>query len=114
MIPPSISHLDHREGLLALLTAPGRYPLEVSDDSLSEAGIYRGDTVVVQSQQHACSGDLVVVLVDNVEVMIKRIRFPDKNRIQLRAENASIPDLLLEKSRVTIQGKVIGQIRRYQ
>ena len=114
MPSPSISHFDHREGLLALLTAPGRYPLEVRDDSLSEAGIYRGDTVVVQSQQHACNGDLVVVLVDNEEVMIKRIRYPDKNRIQLRAENLAIPDLLLEKSRVTIQGKVIGQIRRYQ
>ena len=80
---------------------------------MSEAGIYRGDTVVVQSQEHACSGDIVVVLIDNEEVMIKRIRFPDKNRIQLRSENLDTPDLLLEKSRVVIQGKVIGQIRRY-
>ena len=109
----SISHYDHREGLLALLTAPGRYPVEVRDDSMSEAGIYRGDTVVVQSQEHACSGDIVVVLVDNEEVMIKRIRFPDRNRVQLRSESAQTPDLLLEKSRVVIQGKVIGQIRRY-
>ena len=114
MLPPSISHYDHREGLLALLTAPGRYPLEVRDDSLSEAGIYRGDTVVVQSQEYACHGDLVVVLVDNEEVMIKRIRFPDKGRVQLRAENSDIPDLILEKSRVKIEGKVIGQIRHYQ
>ena len=114
MTSTSISHFDQREGLLALLTAPGRYPLEVRDDSMSEAGIYRGDTVVVQSQQHACSGDLVVVLVDNEEIMIKRIRYPGKNRIQLRAENDGIPDLLLDKARVEIQGKIIGQIRRYQ
>ena len=109
----SISHFDYREGLLALLTAPGRYPVEVKDDSMSEAGIYRGDTVVVQSQEHACSGDIVIVLVDNEDVLIKRIRFPDRNRIQLRSENVDTPDLLLEKSRVVIQGKVIGQIRRY-
>lgn len=113
MPPSSINHYGHREGLLALFTAPGRYPLEVRDDSMSEAGIYRGDTVVVQSQQYACHGDLVVVLVDEEDVMIKRIRYPDKNRIQLRAENLDIPDLLLEKSRVRIQGKIIGQIRRY-
>ena len=108
-----INHYNHREGLLALLTVPGRYPVEVRDDSMSEAGIYRGDTVVVQRQEYACNGDIVVVQVDDERIMIKRIRFPGRNRIQLRSEHTDVPDLLLEKSRVSIQGKVIGQIRQY-
>lgn len=70
-MPPSINHFDKREGLLALLTAPGRYPLEVRDDSMVDAGIFSGDTVVVQSQQHARNGDIVVALIDNIALDLK-------------------------------------------
>ena len=78
-----------------------------------EAGIYRGDTVVVQSQQHARNGDIVVALIDNVETTIKRLRYRDNDQIQLKSDNPQAADLILAKSRVTIQGKVIGQIRQY-
>lgn len=109
----SISHYDNREGLLALLTEPGRYPLEMRDDSMVESGIYRGDTLVVQSQRHAVSGDIVVALIDNERVALKRIRFVDGDRIELISDHPALERDLLARSRVEIQGKVIGQIRRY-
>ena len=109
----SISHFDNREGLLALLTEPGRYPLEMRDDSMVESGIYRGDTLVVQSQRHAVSGDIVVVLIDNEQVALKRIRFVDSDLVELISDHPALDRDLLARSRVEIQGKVIGQIRRY-
>lgn len=102
-----------RNELLGLLTAPGRYALQVSDDSMCEAGILRGDIVVVQSQQQARDGDIVVALIDHEQVALKRIRFVSNQRIQLIADNPDQVDLVLADSRVTIQGKVIGQVRCY-
>ncbi len=103
-----------RAGLLELLTAPGRYALRVGDDSMCDAGILTGDFVVVQSQQRACDGDIVVALVDGEQVVLKRIRLRDGNRIQLFADNPRAKSRLLDASRVAIQGKVIGQMRRYR
>ncbi len=113
-MPPSIRHYENREELLELLTEPGRYPLEVRDDSMAAAGIYRGDTLVVQSQQHARDGDLVVALIDNEEVALQQIRLPGPDRIELLAAEPEAASRVLERSRVAIQGKVIGQIRRYR
>ena len=102
-----------RNELLGLLTAPGRYALQVSDDSMCEAGIIRGDIVVVQSQQRARDGDIVVALIDNEQVALKRIRFLSNRRIRLIADNPEQVDLEVEDSRVIIQGKVVGQVRCY-
>lgn len=109
-----LSHYSDREALVALLTEPGRYPLEMGDDSMVESGIYRGDTLVVQSQRQARDGDIVVALIDNEAVILKRIRYRDPDQIELYADNPAADKLLLARSRVTIQGKVIGQIRRYR
>ncbi|MCP4878050.1 MAG: hypothetical protein GY896_21555 [Gammaproteobacteria bacterium] len=103
-----------RSELLTLLTAPGRYALQVTDSSMSEAGIFIGDIVVVQSQQRARNGDIVVALIDNEEVVLKRIRYRSEKRIQLLADNPDLVDLLFAESRVQIQGKVVGQVRRYR
>lgn len=113
LMTTSIRHFDNREALLALLTAPGRYPIEVRDDSMSEAGIYCGDTLVIQSQQHARSGDIVVALIDNEDLMLKRVQFRGDDQIRLIADNSD-DNITLDSQRVVIQGKVIGQIRRYQ
>lgn len=113
LMTTSIRHFDNREALLALLTAPGRYPIEVRDDSMSEAGILSGDTLVIQSQQHARNGDIVVALVDNEEVKLKRIKFRGRDQIQLVSDNCAEESITLATQRVVIQGKVIGQIRRY-
>jgi len=103
-----------RNQLLSLLTAPGRYALQVSDDSMCEAGIIQGDIVVVQSQQQARNGDIVVALIDNELVTLKRIRYRSGNRIQLVADSPELDDLILADVRVVIQGKVIGQVRQYR
>ncbi len=104
----------HRCELMTLLTAPGRYALQVGDDSLLEAGILAGDIVVIQSQQRAASGDLVVALLDGEQVILKRIRYRSGNQIQLLADNPEDNDQIVADSRIAIQGRVIGQIRSYR
>ncbi len=113
-IPLEAIEDQQRCELMALLTAPGRYALQVGNDSLLEAGILAGDIVVIQSQQQAASGDLVVALLDGEQVILKRIRYRSGDQIQLLADNSADQDQLVDDSRVEIQGRVIGQIRSYQ
>ena len=103
-----------RSELLAMLTAPGRYALQVGDDSMCEAGILAGDIVVIQSQQRAVNGDIVVALLDGEQVILKRIRYLAGKRIQLLADNSADKDQTLADSRIFIQGRVIGQFRSYR
>jgi repressor LexA len=103
-----------RRALLELLTAPGRYALRVGDDSLSEAGILAGDFVVVQSQQQARNGDIVLALLDNERLLLKRMRYRPQNRILLLADDPLAENLIVERARLVIQGRVVGQIRRYR
>jgi len=112
-IPLEAIEERQRGELLALLTAPGRYALQVADDSMSEAGILAGDIIVVQSQQSATSGDIVVGLLDGEQVMLKRIRFDKDGRIRLLADSAAERVQIIDPGRLAIQGRVIGQIRRY-
>ena len=106
---------DRQRGeLLELLTEPGRYALRVGDDCMLEAGIFAGDFVVIQSQQSARDGDIVVALIDNEQLTLNRIRHLDAKRIRLYADNPAVADRVLAKARVQIQGKVIGQVRRYR
>ena len=112
-IPLEAVEDTQRAELLAMLTGAGRYALQVGDDSMCEAGILAGDIVVVQSQQQACNGDIVVALLDDAQVVLKRLRFRADDRICLLADNADERDQLVEASRLLIQGRVIGQIRRY-
>lgn len=103
-----------RDELETLLTAPGRYALQIGDDSLHEAGIVAGDIVVIQSQQSATSGDLVMALLDGEQVILKRIRYRAQGQIQLLADNSGDKDQVVDDSRIVIQGRVVGQIRRYR
>jgi repressor LexA len=104
----------HRDELLELLTEPGRYALRVGDDSMLEAGIFAGDFVVIQSQQTVRDGDIVVALVDNEQLSLNRFRRIGDGRIRLYADNPACDDRVLEQARVRIQGKVVGQVRRYR
>ena len=100
---------DERGELPGLLGAPGRYALRVGDDSMYEAGIYRGDYVIVQSQQRATDGDLVIALVDGEQFMLTRIRFRGTEKIELVGDGRE-----LAAARVRIQGRIIGLLRRYR
>lgn len=113
-IPLEAIEDQQRGELMALLTAPGRYALQVGDDSLHEAGIISGDIVIIQSQQRASSGDLIVALLDGEQVILKRIRYRSDDQIQLLADNPDDKNRVVDRSRVAIQGRVIGQIRSYR
>ena len=105
---------QERGELLALLTSPGRYALQVGDDSMCEAGILHGDYVVVQSQQAAVNGDIVIALIDGEQVALGRIRYRADGQIELIAENNGGQRRAFAAARVDVQGKVVGQVRRYR
>ena len=113
--PPLEAVEERQRGeLLELLTAPGRYALRVGDDSLCEAGILAGDFVIVQSQRQARDGDLVVGLLDLEEVILRRIRYRGDGQIHLLADHPAAEERTLPASRLQIQGRVVGQLRRYR
>jgi repressor LexA len=95
------------------MAAPGEmFALEVTGDSMLNAGILDGDTVVIQRTPDATSGDIVVALVDNQEATLKRLR-KRGDTIALEAANPAYETRIFGPDRVKVQGKLIGLIRRY-
>jgi repressor LexA len=88
------------------------YALEVTGDSMINAGILDGDTVVVQQAATANTGDIVVALIDDSEATLKRLRRRGDS-IALEAANPAYETRLYGADRVRIQGKLVGLIRRY-
>ena len=103
-----------REDLLTLISAPGRYALRGADDSLCDAGIFAGDYVIVQSQQQAADGDFVVAVIDGEALTLRRIRHLPGDRVLLRADGPSMRERAIDGGRIAIQGRVVGQVRRYR
>jgi repressor LexA len=88
------------------------YGLEVRGDSMIEAGILDGDTVLIRKQNNANSGDIIVALIDDEEATLKRFRRKGSS-IALEAANPAYETRLLGPDRVQIQGKLVSLIRRY-
>ena len=88
------------------------FTLEVTGDSMIEAGIYDGDIVVIRKMEVANSGDIVVALIDQNEVTLKRFR-SFKNSIALEPANKNYKIRLFGEDRVKIQGKLVGLIRKF-
>ena len=88
------------------------YALEVTGDSMINAGILDGDTVIIQESDVANTGDIVVALVDDSEATLKRLRRRGDS-IALEAANPAYETRLYGADRVRIQGKLVGLIRRY-
>ena len=88
------------------------YALEVTGDSMINAGILDGDTVVIQQTPTANTGDIVVALIDDTEATLKRLRRRGDS-IALEAANPAYETRLYGADRVRIQGKLVGLIRRY-
>jgi repressor LexA len=88
------------------------YALEVAGDSMINAGILDGDTVIIHESNTANTGDIVVALVDNQEATLKRLRRRGDS-IALEAANPAYETRLYGADRVKIQGKLVGLIRRY-
>ena len=129
-----IEALDHNE-FVEVPPTMIRYPeksfaLKVEGESMIEDAILDGDTILVQEQQTASSGELVVAVVDN-EATVKRIyfhkksdhffnnesqiysQFPDINSIELRPSNKTMSSLWYKPGEVKISGIVIGLLRQF-
>ena len=90
-----------------------RYALEVEGDSMIDAGINDGDTVVIEKCDTAENGTIVVALIDNKEATLKRIRIKG-GTIALEAANNDYETRIFGPDRVHIQGKLVGLFRTYR
>ena len=95
------------------MLSPGEhFALEVRGDSMIEAGIFDGDTVLIRKSDTADTGDIVVALVDEEEATLKRLRRKGAS-IALEAANPQYETRIFGPDRVRIQGRLVGLIRRY-
>ena len=96
----------------ALLGAGDHYALEVSGDSMIEAGIFDGDYALVKRTDTARDGEIVVALVRNEEATLKYLRRED-GKIRLDPANAAYEAQIYRPDEVQVQGKLAGLLRRY-
>lgn len=96
----------------SLLGSGDHYALEVEGDSMVEAGILNGDTVLIRRCETAENGAIVVALVDNAEVTLKRLR-KKGNTVALEPANPAYETRIFGPDRVQVQGRLIGLVRRY-
>jgi repressor LexA len=99
--------------LTEFLMGPGRFALRVQGDSMIEAGILDGDTVIIRRSDTAGNGDIVVALIDGEEATLKRLRHRPGGLVELIPANARFAPLLYPAARVQIQGVLVGQLRTY-
>jgi repressor LexA len=95
-----------------MLGSGEHYALEVRGDSMVDAGILDGDMALIQRNETADTGDIVVALIDDEEATLKRFRRRGAS-IALEPANASYEVRILPPNRVKIQGKLIGLYRKY-
>jgi repressor LexA len=88
------------------------YALSVEGDSMIDAGIHEGDTVLIERCENAENGTIVVALVDNNEVTLKRLRRKGDS-IALEPANPNHKTRIFGPDRVKIQGRLIGLMRQY-
>lgn len=96
----------------SLLGRGEHYALTIEGDSMIEAGIQDGDTVIIERGDTAENGAIVVALVDDNEATLKRIR-RNRGSIALEPANAAYETRIFGPDRVKVQGKLVGLIRRY-
>ncbi|MGL4812874.1 MAG: transcriptional repressor LexA [Beijerinckiaceae bacterium] len=97
---------------VSMLGKGDHYALEVRGDSMIEAGINDGDTVIIRKQDVAETGDIIVALIDDEEATLKRLRKRGSS-IALEAANPAYETRVLGPDRVRIQGRLVSLIRQY-
>ncbi|MDB5634513.1 MAG: SOS-response transcriptional repressor, LexA [Tardiphaga sp.] len=95
-----------------MLGSGEHYALEVHGDSMIDAGILDGDMALIQKNETADTGDIVVALIDEEEATLKRFRRRGAS-IALEPANTTYEVRILPPNRVRIQGKLVGLYRRY-
>ena len=112
-LPMEALESDRSLSVPAALLGPGdHYALEVSGDSMFDAGIFDGDYALVRRCDTARDGDIIVALVDNAEATLKYLQH-EKGMIRLDPANATHRPQHYLPSRVKVQGKLAGLLRRY-
>ena len=100
-------------GVPAFMLGRGEhYTLEIDGDSMIDAGINDGDTVVIERCDVAESGAIVVALVDQTEVTLKRLHKKGAS-IALEPANKNYDTRIFGPDRVDVQGRLVGLLRRY-
>lgn len=88
------------------------YALEIEGDSMIEAGILDGDTVLIQRTDTADNGEIVVALVEGHEATLKRLRRKGAS-IALEPANAAHETRIFGPDQVRVQGRLVGLVRQY-
>lgn len=96
----------------ALLGAGEHYALQVVGDSMIEAGIFDGDFALIRATEEAREGDIVVALIDGENATLKYFH-REKGMIRLDPANSLHAPQRYLPSRVKIQGRLAGLLRRY-
>ena len=87
------------------------YVLQVKGNSMIDDGIFDGDYVVIEKTNDATNGDIVVALVDNNLATLKRF-YKENDRVVLKPANANMEPIY--PNTLTIQGKCVGLVRKFQ
>lgn len=95
-----------------LLGTGEHYALQVQGDSMIEAGIFDGDFAIIRKTDQARDGEIIVALVDNSEATLKYLH-RERGMIRLDPANRLYEAQLYSPSRVHIQGRLAGLLRRY-
>jgi repressor LexA len=112
-LPVEALESDRSLSVPAALLGPGdHYALEVSGDSMIDAGIFDGDYALIRRCDDARDGDIVVALIDDAEATLKYLR-REKGLIRLDPANAAYQPQRYPPDRVRVQGKLAGLLRRY-
>jgi repressor LexA len=102
----------HVEVPRAMLGTGEHYALEVTGDSMIEAGILDTDTVIIRRGETAENGQIIVALVDDIEVTLKRLHRRG-NLVDLQPANKTLADQTFAANRVKVQGRLVGLLRNY-
>jgi repressor LexA len=112
----SIEAIEHETRRVAApddeLDPDSHFALEVQGDSMINAGILDGDTVIIRRTNQASSGDIVVALINEETATLKRFRRKGGS-IALEAANPDFGTQIFGPDRVRIQGKLVALVRRY-
>lgn len=112
-LPAEALESDQSLSVPAALLGPGdHYALEVSGDSMIEAGIHDGDYALIRRCDEARDGDIVVALIDDAEATLKYLR-REGGMVRLDPANSSFQPQRYRPEQVRIQGKLAGLLRRY-
>jgi len=96
-----------------LLGGSNRYALQITGNSMIEAGIHDKDWVIIQIQDYADNGQIVVALINNTEVTLKYLYYHSNDRIELRPANSSLQSMIYKADQILIQGILAAQMRTY-